>query len=84
MNRVLIDYNNKQFGNKLGYFSKYWMAISYQYLSEAACKQVYETQRGWGNAITLLKITVGKFNEAKRFANTLDDLFKLQLERALA
>lgn len=48
------------------------MARAYQYLSEAACEQVYETNRGWGNIITLLKITVGKFNEAKRFADALD------------
>lgn len=72
MNRVLIEYQNKQFGNKLGYFSKYYMAMAYQYLSDAECAQVNENKRGWGKAITLLKITIGKFSEAKKFADVLD------------
>lgn len=58
--------------------------MAYQYLSDVACAQADETKRGFGKAITLLKITVGKFNEAKKFADVLDGQFKLELERALA
>lgn len=45
--------------------------MAYNYLSESQLNQLKETNRGSGKAITLLKITVGKFNEAKIFAEKL-------------
>ena len=45
--------------------------MSYNYLSESQLNYLKENNRGAGKAVTLLKITVGKFNEAKMFADVL-------------
>lgn len=76
MSASLRGYDNSTFGNQLGFNFKFYAAMSYNYLSEAQLNYVRENNRGQGKAITLLKITVGKFNEAKMFADVLGGSIK--------
>ena len=67
MNAALRSFNDSKYGNTLGYQSKFYSALSYKLHAEATRQEVINSNQGCGRLVTLLKLTVSKFNEAKRF-----------------
>lgn len=64
INQNLRTFDQGKFGAVLGYHAKYFMALAYNVQAEAEYKVADEKAKGIGRAITVLKITVAKYNEA--------------------
>ena len=56
--------------------------MAYQYMAEAQVKLVEEKAKGQGRAVTLCKITVAKFDEAKPYVQTLGGAYKATFDKA--
>lgn len=73
MNAHLRTFNESKFGNQLGFQAKFYTALAYKLQAEALQQEVMSTNYGAGKLVTLLKITVGKLNEAKRFIESIGE-----------
>ena len=60
-----------KFSNTLGYYARYFTAQAFEKLAEAEYKLASDQAKGMGRAVTMLKITSAKYEEAKPFATII-------------
>jgi len=84
INQALRSFDTGKFANILGYHARYFSALAFWQLAEAEYKLSDKNAKGIGRAVTYLKITVGKFDEAKNFVNTIGGSYKTNFDKKYA
>lgn len=69
------------FANVLGYHAKYYMALAYLQLAESQVAFTNDKAKECGKSVTMLKITVAKFDEAKPFVTVLGGAYKANFDK---
>lgn len=81
INPTLRAHENGHFANVLGYHSKYYMAMAYLQLAEGQVAFVDDKAKECGKCVTMLKMTVAKFDEAKPFVTVLGGAYKANFDK---
>jgi hypothetical protein len=83
VNPSLRSFDASHFANVLGYHSKYYMAIAYFMLAEGQVAITNDKAKECGKSVSMLKIAVTKFDEAKPFVTILGGQYKANFEKQL-
>lgn len=81
INRKLREFNGGVFCQILEYHSQFYMACAWMYLSIIQCALYKDKAKGCGLAVTLTKVMVAKFDQAKPMAEKLGGVYKTTFDK---